>query len=134
VQDYFDTNGITFFTPQIIRDVVMAIRKEKLPDPTEKPNVGSFFKNAIVEDWQLTELKDTYPDIPLYEMPDGRFKIPTGWLVEQAGFKGQLLYGIRVHDKNALVLINESATGFSDLDAARREIMGAVRDTFRIKI
>ena len=134
VQDYFDVNGITFFTPQIIREAVMKIRAEKLPDPAERPNAGSFFKNAIIEDWQLNDLRNTYPDIPVYDLPDGRFKIPTGWLIEQTGLKGQLLHGIRVHDKNALVLINESAAGYSDLAAARDEIMGAVRDTFRILI
>ncbi len=134
LQDYFDTSGVTFFTPQVIRDAVTAIRKEKLPDPKERPNVGSFFKNAIVEDWQLTDLKNQYPDIPTYDLPDGRFKIPTGWLIEQTGLKGQLINGIRVHDKNALVLINESATSFSDLDAARKQVAGAVRDTFRITI
>ncbi len=134
VQDYFDANNITLFTPQIIRDAVMKIRADKLPNPVERPNTGSFFKNAIIENWQLKDLKNTYPDIPTYDLPDGRFKIPTGWLIEQAGFKGQLLHGIRVHDKNSLVLINESATGYEDLAAARDEIMGAVRDTFRITI
>lgn len=134
VQEYFDANGITFFTPQTIRDAVMKIREEKLPNPVEWPNTGSFFKNAIIEDWQLTDLKNNYPDIPVYDLPDGRLKIPTGWLIEQAGFKGKLLHGIRVHDKNALVLINESATGYEDLAAARDEIMGAIRDTFRIII
>lgn len=67
-------------------------------------------------------------------MPDGRFKVPTGWLIEQAGFKGELLHGMRVHDKNALVLINESATGYADLAAARDEIIGAIRDKFRVHI
>jgi UDP-N-acetylmuramate dehydrogenase len=57
VQDYFDTNGITLFTPKIIRDAVTAIRRDKLPDPNERPNAGSFFKNAIIEDWQLADLK-----------------------------------------------------------------------------
>lgn len=134
VQEYLDTHGITFFTPQTIRDAVIAIRTDKLPNPAERPNTGSFFKNAIVEEWQLNDLKNTYPDIPVYDLPDGRFKIPTGWLIEQAGFKGQLLHGMRVHDKNSLVLINESATGYADLAAARQEIMGTIRDTFRITI
>jgi UDP-N-acetylmuramate dehydrogenase len=134
LQNYLDNAGITFFTPDVIRKAVIDIRKEKLPDPAERPNVGSFFKNAIVEDWQLNGLKEEYPDIPTYELPNGSYKIPTGWLIEQTGLKGQLLHGIRIHDKNALVLINESATGYADLDAARSEIMGAVRDTFRISI
>ena len=134
VQAYFDANNITLFTPQIVRDAVIAIRKEKLPDPTVTPNTGSFFKNAIIEDWQMDELRTQYPDIPSYDMPDGKYKIPTGWLIEQAGLKGQALHGMRVHDKNALVLINESATSYQDLADARSEIIGKVRDTFRIII
>lgn len=134
LQAYFDANNVTLFTPQVIRDAVIAIRADKLPDPAVTPNTGSFFKNAIVEDWQLTDLRSEYPDMPTYDMPDGKFKVPTGWLIEQCGYKGKSLHNMRVHDKNALVLINESATRYSDLAAARDEIIGAVRDQFRITI
>lgn len=134
VQEYLDMHNITLYTPQVIRDAVIAIRSDKLPDPKLQPNTGSFFKNATIEDWQLADLRATYPDAPTYDMPDGRFKVPTGWLIEQAGLKGQVIHGMKVHDKNALVLINESATSYADLAAARDEIIGAVRDKFRIQI
>lgn len=134
IEDYFSAHSITLFTPQVIRDAVVAIRADKLPDPATTPNTGSFFKNAIIEDWQLTDLRKEYPDIPTYDMPDGTFKVPTGWLIEQTGLKGTTLHGMRVHDKNALVLINESATSYKDLAAARDEVIGAVRDKFRISI
>ncbi|HEV7952131.1 MAG TPA: UDP-N-acetylmuramate dehydrogenase [Candidatus Saccharimonadales bacterium] len=134
LEEYFTANGITLFTPQIIRDAVIKIRSDKLPDPKITPNTGSFFKNALVEEWQLNELKAEYPGMPSYAMPDGNFKIPSGWLIEQAGLKGKTLHGMRVHDKNALVLINESATCYQDLADARDEISGAVRDQFRIAI
>lgn len=134
IEDYFADNNITLFTPQVIRDTVIKIRTDKLPDPTVTPNTGSFFKNALIEGWQLAELRNEYPDMPSYDMPDGNFKIPTGWLIEQTGLKGKTLHGMRVHDKNALVLINESATSYQDLADARDEISGAVRDKFRITI
>lgn len=134
IQTYFDRNNTTFYTADAVRKAVLAIRTDKLPNPAEKPNSGSFFKNAMVEDWQLNELSASYPDIPHYDMGDGTFKVPTGWLIEKAGLKGALLHGMRVHDKNALVLINESATGYSDLEKARGEIIQAVRDTFRVAI
>lgn len=134
IQNYFDANNITIFTPATIRDAVLNIRKNKLPDPAVTPNTGSFFKNAVIEDWQLKELLANYPDVPKYDLPDGRYKIPTGWLIEQAGLKGKTLHGMRVHDKNSLVLINESAKSYADLAAARDEIIGAVRDKFRIAI
>lgn len=134
LQSYFDAHGTTLFTPQVIRDAVIDIRTNKLPDPKQLPNTGSFFKNAIIEDWQLSDLKAAYPDMPTYDMPDGRFKVPTGWLIEQVGLKGQTLHGMHIHDKNALVLINESAASYSDLASARDEIIGAVRDQFHIMI
>lgn len=134
VEDYFAKHGITIFTPLEVRDAVIAIRTDKLPDPTKLPNTGSFFKNAIIEQWQLDDLRRTYTDMPAYDLPNHHFKVPTGWLIEQTGFKGKTLHGMRIHDKNALVLINDSATGYADLAAAREAIITAVRDKFHITI
>lgn len=134
LQRYLDANHIATYTHQAIRDAVIAIRAEKLPDPAQRPNTGSFFKNAIIESWQLPDIQAIDPDVPTYDMGDGRYKIPTGWLIEKTGLKGQLLYGMRIHDKNALVLINESATSYEDLAKARDEITTAVRTMFRVEI
>lgn len=134
LQRYFDEHAISVFTQQVVRDAVMAIRADKLPDPATRPNTGSFFKNALIEPWQRDELLAAYPDLKSYEMADGKVKVPTGWLIEKAGLKGKLLHGMRVNEKNALVLINESATSYADLAAARDEIIGTIRDTFRIQI
>ena len=134
LQTYFDQRDIHIFTVETVRNAVIDIRASKLPDPKLLPNSGSFFKNAVIEDWQLADLKNANPDMPTYDMGDGKFKVPTGWLIEQAGLKGQLIHGIRIHDKNAIVLINESATGYNDLAEARDEIIGAIRDKFKIQI
>ncbi|HWT40013.1 MAG TPA: UDP-N-acetylmuramate dehydrogenase [Dongiaceae bacterium] len=134
VQAYFDAHAISVFTQATVRDAVLAIRADKLPDPAVKPSAGSFFKNAIVDDWKLDQLKQTFPDIKAYDMGDGRFKLYTGWLIEHVGLKNQLLHGMRVNEKNCLVLINESAASYADLAAARDEIIGKVRDTFQVII
>jgi len=134
LQKYIDENDIKMFTVEVIRNAVIEIRKIKLPDPEIKPNCGSFFKNAIVEKWQLDDLKNKYPDIPVYELSDGNYKIPSGWLIERTGLKGVLIHGMRVYDNNALVLINESAVSYNDLAFARDEVIGKVRDKFRIQI
>ncbi len=134
LQKYFDEHAISVFTQQTVRDAVMAIRADKLPDPAVKPSSGSFFKNALIETWQLTELQSKFPEVKAYDMGDGTHKVYSGWLIEQAGFKGQLIHGMRVNEKNCLVLINESATSYADLAAARDEIINKVRDTFRVII
>ena len=134
VEKYFEENNITEYTPKTLRDAVMNIRLNKLPDPTIYPNAGSFFKNAVIDDWLYQELIQKYPDMPSYNMPDNRYKVPSGWLIEQAGLKGSVIHGIRIHDKNALVLINESADSYQDLSQAREAIKDAVRDQFRIEL
>ncbi len=132
LQAYFDEHAITVFTQQTVRDAVTAIRADKLPDPAVRPSAGSFFKNAIVESWKMDGIKAQFPDIKAYEMGNDTYKVYTGWLIEKAGLKGQTLHGMHVNDKNALVLINESAKSYADLAAARDEIIGKVRDMFQI--
>lgn len=134
LQQYIDEHSVKLITHQSIRDAVIAIRKDKLPDPAVKPSAGSFFKNALIEKWLLTDIQKKYPDIKVYDMGAGKFKVSTGWLIEKCGFKGQLIHGMRVNEKNCLVLINESAAGYGDLAKARDEIIDKVRDTFQIRL
>lgn len=134
LQKYLDDFGIKEYSPKIIRDAVIQIRKSKLPDPKTVANSGSFFKNVIIDRWQLENLKKVDPNAPVYDMGEGQFKIPSGWLIENAGLKGKMLHGMRVYDKNAMVLVNESAKSYSDLAAAREEITLAVFNKFHIQI
>ena len=134
LQRYIDENDIREVNLSVIRVAVLNIRSEKLPDPAELPSAGSFFKNALVEKWKLEELQREYSDIPNYAMSDGRYKIPTGWLIDRAGLRGYRSHGMRVYEKNALVLVNDSATGYDDLAAIREEIVQIVFDKFGIKI
>ena len=134
LQKYIDENDIREVNLSVIRVAVLNIRSEKLPDPAELPSAGSFFKNALVEKWKLEELQKEYSDIPNYAMSDGKYKIPTGWLIDKAGLRGYRSHGMRVYEKNALVLVNDSATGYDDLAAIREEIVQIVFDKFGIKI
>ena len=127
IEKYIEQHKITDFTPGSIREIVSEIRADKLPDPKEKASAGSFFKNIyLTEDEAKTA---EINGLPVYHGHDG-LKINSGWLIENAGFKGKLLHGIRVNEKAALVLINESAKNYEDLAAARAEIIAAVKEKF----
>lgn len=119
-------------TVQTIREAVVDIRMNKLPDPKILPNAGSFFKNAVVEKWKINDLLKTYPNMPTYPVDDHHYKIPAGWLIETCNLKGEVIHGMQVHDGNAVVLVNDTATGYADLAAAREQIISTVRDTFQI--
>lgn len=98
-----------------IRDVsnaVIAIRQSKLPDPKLIGNAGSFFKNPVVEAAVYENIKKTHPEAPSYPAGSGFVKVPAGWLIEQAGWKGKSLGKYGVHKNQALVLVNYGgATG-----------------------
>ena len=127
LERYIDDHSITDFSPQSIRQIVSAIRDTKLPDPLKIASAGSFFHNIYISDEEAE--KAIEKGYPMHRGKDGN-KISAAWLIEQAGFKGKLLHGIRVSDKAPLVLINESAKSYNDLEKAREEIVGHVYDKF----
>lgn len=135
LQKRLEELGVTEYTAQTIRDNVLAIRTDKLPDPSVLPNAGSFFKNAVVESWKAEEIRNNgYSDLPTYAVDETYQKIPAGWLIEQSDLKGDVLHGIKIHSKNAVVLINESATGYEDLQNAKAEIIKVVQERFQITL
>ncbi len=127
IERYISEHNITDFSPQGIRNIVSAIRTDKLPDPTEKASSGSFFKNIYLSE-EAAEIAEN-KGYPVHRGKDGN-KINSGWFIEQCGLSGQLLHGMRVSDKASLVLINESAQSYADLAAARSEIINKVYDKF----
>ena len=127
IEKYIENNGLTDFSPAAVREIVTTLRANKLPDPLEKASCGSFFHNVYLSETEAEAA--TEKGYPVIHGKDG-YKINSGWLIEQCGFKGKLLHGIRVSDKAALVLINESAKSYNDLAQARSEIVGGVYDRF----
>lgn len=127
MEKYIADNHCTDFSPAGIREIVSSIRDFKLPNPEEKASAGSFFKNIYLtkEEAKLAEEKG----IPVYYDRE-KYSINSGWLIENCGLKGQLIHGMRVSDKAALILINESAKGYEDLAKARAEIIKTVQDKF----
>lgn len=128
LQKYLDEHNITDYSPKNIRAAVSAIRAEKLPDPATTPSAGSFFKNIYLNDEDAAKAEQK--GIKIWEKPDGKKMINSGYLIESAGLKGKLLHGIRVSSKAALVLINESAHAYSDLSNAKKEIVDTVREKY----
>ena len=129
---YFDDKGIENPTPKQIREAIIDIRSKKLPNPKDIPNVGSFFKNPIVENNIADGIKVKYPEIKFFPIGEKYVKIPAGWLIENAGLKGKSLGSISVYDKNALVLVNNGNATKDDLLKAKNEIIKIVEEKFGI--
>lgn len=121
-------------TASDVRQVIMDIRRNKLPDPAVEGNAGSFFMNPIVGRDVFDELQKDYPDMPHYDVDAGRVKIPAGWMIDRCGWKGRSLGPAGVHDKQALVLVNRGGAKAADIVALSDAVRADVRTRFGIDI
>lgn len=137
VQTYFDQKNISTYTPQVLREAVIAIRTAKLPDPTVVHNTGSFFANPIISEGKLAELREIYPVMPSWGTnKPGKVKIPAAWLLDQAGLKDihDNETGMATWPTQPLVLVNEHAKTTADLLKFKQQIIDTVQKKFGITL
>ena len=121
-------------TPQEVRDAIIRIRRQKLPDPEELGSAGSFFKNPVVSREEFARIS---PDgsAPHYDLPDGSVKVPAAWLIDRCGFKGATEGGAAVYDRQPLVLVNASGTAApQEVLALESRIINGVRERFGVTL
>jgi len=113
---------------------VIAVRRKKLPDPQELGNAGSFFKNPIISIEHFVKIQEKYENIPHFSLNEQEIKIPAGWLIEQAGWKGKKINKCGVHDKQALVLVNYGGAKGKEVLNLAKQIIEDVKLKFEISL
>ena len=118
-----------------ISDAVVRIRQSKLPNPAEIGNAGSFFKNPIISIEKFNDLINKHPSAPNYKVGDNLYKVPAGWLIETAGWKGRT-YDERfgIHKNQALVLVNYKNTLGQEIFDLSENIIEDIEDKFKIEL
>jgi UDP-N-acetylmuramate dehydrogenase len=115
-----------------VRNIVISTRQSKLPDPDQIGNAGSFFKNPVVNDSIVDDLKKRYPKLPVFKDHSGGSKLAAGWLIEQCGWKGKRIGDAGVHDKQALVIVNHGNATGKELFDLSEQIKKSVAEKFGI--
>ena len=134
IRSELERRGIEEPTPERLREVIIDIRRQKLPDPAVEGNAGSFFMNPVVGRNQFQQLLRQYPQMPHYYVDDEHEKIPAGWMIEQCGWKGRSLGRAAVHDRQALVLVNSGGATGSEIVALCEAVRHDVQQKFGIEI
>ena len=134
IKAYLEQNGIESPTLQQLHDAICTIRDTKLPDVKQIGSAGSFFKNPVIERAQFEALLKEYPSMPHYDDPNGMVKVPAGWLIEQAGWKGWRDEHVGVYDKQALVLVHYGGGKGHDIVKLANRIQDSVEEKFGIRI
>lgn len=131
ITDEIERRGITEPSVREISGIIASIRRSKLPDPATLGNAGSFFKNPVVSESDFKRLTVAYPQIAAHKQGD-LYKIPAGWLIEQAGWKGYRTGNTGCYEKQALILVNYGkATGREILELSEK-IIESVNSMFGI--
>ncbi len=135
VLDYGHLRAVTGDTPtpNQVREAVMQIRKQKLPEVSELGSAGSFFKNPIVAREVYECIAAEYDKVPHFEQ-DGGVKIPAAWLIEQCGWKGKRVGGAQVYEKQPLVIVNADHATPEDVMTLAEQICQSVQEKFGIEI
>lgn len=134
IRSYLEQNGIERPSLQQFHDAICAIRDAKLPDPKVTGNAGSFFKNPVVPFARFEALREQFPTIPHYPEGEGMVKVPAGWLIEQAGWKGWRDEHVGVYEKQALVLVHFGGGKGEDIVNLAKRIQRSVEEKFGIII
>ena len=121
-------------TPADVLKAVVAVRQSKLPDPSVEANVGSFFKNPIVDRATAEHLQGKYPDMPQYPVDANTVKLGAAWMIDQLGWRGVEELGVSVSKKHALVIINKSARYASEVIEFANKISSSVFEEYGVPL
>lgn len=134
ITNKLEASNIKQPTIQAVSNAVIAIRQSKLPDPKAIGNSGSFFKNPIISTALFNSLKAKFPNVPSYIISEHKVKVPAGWLIEKAGFKGKRFNNYGVHHKQALVLVNYGNADGKAIFELAKLIQHTIKRLFNITI
>ena len=134
ISEVLQQQGVNNPSIRQVAQAVIAIRQSKLPDPKILGNSGSFFKNPIVSEAEVNRLQGLYPDLPSYQAGNHLKKIPAGWLIQHAGYKGYRQGDAGVHENQALVLVNYGEATGLEIKELAQTIQDKVFNDFGIKL
>lgn len=132
IEEELIKSGKKEFTIKDISDAVIKIRKSKLPDPTEIGNVGSFFKNPVVDLELFNSIKEKFENVPHFLQTNEKIKIPAAWLIEKCGWKGFRKGNIGVHVNQPLVLVNYGGGKGNEIKQLSEMVKDSVLEKFNI--
>ena len=129
---YQDLQDYRFKKASELRQKVLRIRNQKLENYLTKPNVGSFFKNPLINKKDLKKLLSEEADLKFYKH-DALIKVSAAWLIERCNLKGMQFNKARVSKKHSLVLINEDKSPNSILKL-KNKVKTTVSKKYNIRL
>lgn len=135
ISEYLSMKGIAAPDAMRMREAVIAIRKQKLPDIRETGTAGSFFKNPLLPKEHSHIFKNLFPDAPLYPHTEMHDKISAAWLIKNIGGEKSFRRGdAAVYLRQPLVLVNHHRAMAQDVFNLAHDIRSHIQKEIGITL
>ena len=136
IQNYIENNKIdkSSLSPKTLSSIVKKIRTSKLPSPDVIPNVGSFFKNPIVNKSSINTDHYSYDDLIMWSIDKDRVKVGAARLLELIEDLIPNHSEVELYRDHSLVLINKGNASQEDIISYSKLLQNKVLETFNIQL
>ena len=134
IKDFIRKNNIDIKTTAEVAGVISKIRSKALPDPNIINNVGSFFKNPIVDINSINFSNYSKDDLIIWNYDKAKVKVGAARLIELIKNKISIHKNVSLFENHSLVLITNGQATQEDVITYASEIKDLVYETFNIKL
>ena len=136
IQNYLENNKIdkSSLSPKTLSSIVKKIRTSKLPSPDVIPNVGSFFKNPIVNKSSINTDHYSYDDLIMWSIDKDLVKVGAARLLELIEDLIPNHSEVELYRDHSLVLINKGNASQEDIINYSKLLQNKVFETFNIQL
>ena len=134
IRDYIKENNINVNSTRDVANIISKIRSKALPNPNIVNNVGSFFKNPIVNIDSINFTSHSKEELIIWNYDQVRVKVGAARLIELIKNKISTHKNVSLFENHSLVLITNGQATQEDVLNYASEIQDLVYKTFNIKL
>tara|TARA_B100001248_G_scaffold12369_1_gene8057 strand:- start:20 stop:1003 length:984 start_codon:yes stop_codon:yes gene_type:complete len=114
--------------------IICELRDSKLPNPKIIPNVGSFFKNPIIDEKSISYNNFKKADLIIWDYDESNVKIGAGRLIELIKSTLNQKSIDNLHSSHSLIITNKNNITYDDIIKISVDIQSKVYKEFNIHL
>ena len=134
IKDYLKGNNIKANTTADVANIISQIRSKALPNPNIINNVGSFFKNPIVDINSINFTNHLKEELIIWNYDEVQVKVGAARLIELIKNRVSIHKNVTLFENHSLVLVTNGQATQEDVLNYASEIQDLVYKTFNIKL
>ena len=136
IQNYIKNNKINLSSISLNRasEIIVDIRNSILPDPSQVPNVGSFFKNPTINKNEINTSKFNLEDLIIWHHDSDTVKVGAARLIQLVKNDLENFNNVSIYSNHALVLVSNGKATQREILSFANNIKDVINETFNISL